>query len=352
MKKFKYTKLLVSILLSVWITSWLVFAWNGLQATDWDTLTAAKWNELVTKVTGIETNTYTKTEIDNKWYLTSTTWWWVQLSSTCTTSTPWVMNYDSVNELMNICLWWEWQTFASAVKIWWDISKPWLSCKDILDNWWNVWDGLYWVIIWWVTKQVYCDMTTDGWWYMLIVTLTNQTTNITWSTPPWNKGLWTPNVSEFYSMDISSLNQWSDWNSFMIKEWWGKWVATEVSEIYNNYSWKTWRYTWTADNHLLMWKASWNIRWDTVSASYINKIESWNKIRWIKSCSNEWWCKTDWNEGLSIAYWEQNRWPCYSWTENISFWNARWHSSTTRISLCWWWHSDPSATLPLTYWIK
>ncbi len=327
MKKLnKYIKWVASVFLTVWLSYSLIYAWNWLIASDGDTLTATKWNELVNKVTTLESNS---------------TSWWVQFWTTCTTSSAWVMKLDSTNNTMSVCLEWEWQEFAKSIKIWETQDKPGTSCKNILDNGWNRWDWLYWVNMWSGAEQVYCDMTTDWGWYMLVVTLTNQTTNISWSVPPWNKGLWTPSIDNFYSKNLNNLTPWTDWTNFMIKEWAWKWVATDLIETYNTYAWKTGRYTWTWDNHLLMWKVSWNLRWDVVSQSYINKAESWDAIRWIKSCSNEWWCSADWNEWLSIAYWVQNRWPCYSWSDNISFWNARWHSEATRIALCWWWYSDP-----------
>ena len=326
MKKFKYTKLLVSILLSVWITSWLVFAWNGLQATDWDTLTAAKWNELVTKVTGIETNTYTKTEIDNKWYLTSTTWWWVQLSSTCTTSTPWVMNYDSVNELMNICLWWEWQTFASAVKIWWDISKPWLSCKDILDKWWNIWDGIYWIKPTLTTSaiEVYCDMTNDwGGWTLVMVTgnwgshswLTTEQWPITAIRPTP-----LPATNVHYKMSDDMMNQ--------IKGTTGEDIAIRMieSEKYNvKRFWKRSCTLWTsyADNNDSDCVYVTGVYSENPTYTNLSDTDSWKFYLWAINS----WVDTSWKR-LSV-YGRNNYWFHY-WRKGPTLWYSFWWTMWVR----------------------
>jgi hypothetical protein len=297
MKKWKnkgFLKLVLSVFFTVLIiSSWAFAITNLLTVSEWDKLTAEKWNALVVQV----------------------------------------------NE----------NTDKLSIKLW-ERDLPWSSCKDILDNWWSIWDGVYWIQIWWNTQEVICDMTTDGWWYMLITTLTNATTNISGSVVPWNKWSGFASTTNFYSMKLDWFNHGVNWWSFMIKEWLGKWVSTDVSELYNWYNWKNTKNTGTSDWHMLMWKASWNIRWDIVNESYINKNESWDTIRWIKSCSVSGWCLNSWNEWLSIAYWSQNRWPCYEWWINISYWIWWDHSSSPQ--LCWWNYSDPRWHFPLTYWVR
>ena len=58
-----------------------------------------------------------------------------------------------------------------SITIWSVSSEPWLSCKDILDKWWNTWDGLYWIKPTWSSSafEAYCDMTTDDWGWTLAV---------------------------------------------------------------------------------------------------------------------------------------------------------------------------------------
>jgi hypothetical protein len=51
----KILKYILSICITVFITAWAVFAWNWLTASDWDTLDFTKWNELVEKISSINT---------------------------------------------------------------------------------------------------------------------------------------------------------------------------------------------------------------------------------------------------------------------------------------------------------
>jgi hypothetical protein len=267
-------------------------------------------------------------------------------------------------ETTNTTVSWEWCVFGSSTFwdcVFWWTTEPvvapvttWTSCMDIKTQNAAAEDGTYTIDPEnnWTGFEVYCDMTTDQWGYMLIVTLTDPFSNISGSQIPWNKWTWILSTTNFYSMDLSPFSPWTDWDNFMIKEWWWKWVAADLIETYNTYGWQTTRYTWTADGHILLWKVSWNLRWDVVDNSYINATESGDTIRWIKSCSNAWWCKSSWNDGLSIAYWSWNWWPCYAndsaW--EISYWNA-WVASWTQ-GICWWKYADPRWELPLTYWVK
>jgi hypothetical protein len=106
----------------VWILSSLSYAvWNGLKADTSDSLTADKWNALVTQVDNLN---------DFAWF---------------------IYKEDNV-------------TFA-AFK--WDETMPWLSCKDIIEHRLSATDWNYWIKPTWVSTafEVYCDMTTDwgGW---------------------------------------------------------------------------------------------------------------------------------------------------------------------------------------------
>ena len=62
-----------------------------------------------------------------------------------------------------------WNTWNNNITpaIIWSQSNPWLTCKDILDNWWNVWDWQYWLDTWSWPFQVTCDMTSDWWGWTL-----------------------------------------------------------------------------------------------------------------------------------------------------------------------------------------
>jgi hypothetical protein len=41
-----YIKVLLSVIVTVWISYWVIYAWSWLTASDGDTLTHTKWNEL------------------------------------------------------------------------------------------------------------------------------------------------------------------------------------------------------------------------------------------------------------------------------------------------------------------
>lgn len=51
MKLQKYTKTSLSIVLTLFLSYWLVSAWTNLSSvTTWDTLTSTVWNDMVTKL--------------------------------------------------------------------------------------------------------------------------------------------------------------------------------------------------------------------------------------------------------------------------------------------------------------
>ncbi len=96
-----------------------------------------------------------------------------------------------------------------TIKVW-TISKPWTSCKDILDNWWSIWNAVYRINAWWSAIQMYCDMTTDWWGWTLLVNLnTSDTTTRKWSDWFWtdSNNYW--NIGDIYSVDYKN-SLWLD----------------------------------------------------------------------------------------------------------------------------------------------
>ena len=58
----KVVKIIVSILLTIWISYWIIFAWEGLTASDGDSLTHTKWNDLLSIV---QTNSWELSSISS-----------------------------------------------------------------------------------------------------------------------------------------------------------------------------------------------------------------------------------------------------------------------------------------------
>ena len=46
MKIRKYIKSILSVIITIWISYWIIYSWNWLIASNWDSLTYIKWNEL------------------------------------------------------------------------------------------------------------------------------------------------------------------------------------------------------------------------------------------------------------------------------------------------------------------
>jgi hypothetical protein len=106
------------LLIFGWYISYAI--WTGLKAQTWDSLTAEKWNAAITRLETLETEHDLSYEAD-----------WITL----------------------------------VVPSFWTQEEPWLSCKDILDKWGSIWDGIYWIKPVWISLafEIYCDMTSDWW---------------------------------------------------------------------------------------------------------------------------------------------------------------------------------------------
>ena len=105
--KTRIIKILLSTVLSVWIIYWLVSAISSVNT--WDTVTATAWNEIVTKLTSINTNNddlVTKAYVDSA---VSAAGW-----ETCYVSTPKV----NVNAVACITWFTEIWTFSTATPTW------------------------------------------------------------------------------------------------------------------------------------------------------------------------------------------------------------------------------------------
>ncbi|EKD66076.1 MAG: hypothetical protein ACD_49C00067G0062, partial [uncultured bacterium (gcode 4)] len=200
------------------------------------------------------------------------------LSGTVLWTWPWTWTCAGSN-------WWN-NMNCSAQKvitlIWSTSTTPWLTCKDILDKWWNIWDWTYWI------KpsinpafQTYCDMTTDWGGYSLIISNSSlDSTNPTclnWSNV--STTIWIANNSSDYcainlitgytkvlaQIKTSTANYKATCNSSDYKTTCSSPIAqwtypfAHVSLVYwcgwAQWSLRTWLACWNQPN------ASWNISW-------------------------------------------------------------------------------------------
>ncbi len=174
---------------------------------------------------------------------------------------------------------------SSWVIIWtWAVltqSSPTASCRRIIESWlWNTsWN--YIINPNWINIQVYCDMTTDWWWWTRYV-------NIKWTYTY-------QNALDCYNwIYVNNLNFecFSPLYAFpyklLVKSWWNSWVWTISS------NWEPMNWT----------RPSWNKR------TYFDWMNNWAYIRlWI-----------DYNHDSST--WREFGWICSSWPQYMSYSNS------------------------------
>ena len=347
-----------------WVTIfWMVYAANIISVTTQTISTGdsigAGWYQAVNDKllnTYSKSDVYTKTEVNGKWYLTShqdisnlatktelgtkadstsvytkseTDSKYVKFWTTCTTSTVWIMKYDTVSKSMHICLDWKWIYFVSSIRLWEAESKPGLSCLDILNNWWNIWSGTYRIKPAWASSafQAYCDMT--NWWWTLVMKIKEWDTSLNYWSSYWTNTTTLNENDADISSDINMKNSaFSELAFSDIKFCMG-----------------------TTDNCLLDNRSATSLKslfsWASVNTSFsrsdfrtlFDNAWWWTTFSWMGNCNQSWYNKNS----TSSSYYKCRFWiifnnegNCSSSDSSIWFWCSK--SYWWRKYSCWWWH--------------
>ena len=170
--------------------------------------------------------------------------------------------YNKTESYSKIEIDWLFESFA--IKIWSTSSKPWLSCKDILDNWWSIWDWKYWIQPTGTNSsfQAYCDMSNWGWTRINI----NTTTSI-------NSSRFSScnNDGYYYENNFECIKPWFFTNILFTR--------SGYSDVTVSSSW----FDYQCSTNLCWWSISYNWWWYTMRD--YNYGWSYNTWRWGSSHS-------------------------------------------------------------------
>lgn len=322
MKLQKYTKSSLSIIFTLLLSYWLVWAWTNLTSvTTWDSLTATVWNDMVTKLndtgqraSGIFTDgswnvgIWTSTPANKLNVIGNTRIKWnSNYTLPLENSFDLVLDTDLTNRSMYFLWNWNWYSLQSKEKSSWN-NLP-ISLNPLG---WNVW-------IWTTTPTKKLQI---------------------WS---WNSSLSMDNFSIW--TDIWNLLPWSAFG--WVIEWWDYWVLTlwikdnDVSDAVAIVSWN-WNYMTDntydkvvlfarADGRVWIWTTTptqlfhvngtalataWNTTSDIRKKENIsqiqNSLEKISNLRWV----NFTWKETKKQDVWVIAQEVEKQFPEFVTTDN------------------------------------
>lgn len=256
-----------------------------------------------------------------------------------------------------LVVWWIWCEFSwDLIKCptkqiaWWSIinlvddswARRWsdgsssFNCNNYINpsspyNYgWNTWSGLYWINIWWSNEiKVYCDMSTDWWWWSLVLKADwNQTTF------SYDELIWTNNSILNESTNYEFNNSWEYKNTlFSNSKFDNIHIVMETSSSQSGFTINIWDpismqnmfQNWWEQN-TSFWRDIW--KWlipDSSLQSNCNKEWINSYIDWSHSRIRIW---IIWNEQDDCLSPDSRLWIWWEWNPNSdnSVWNtASWY---------------------------
>lgn len=206
MKGSKKLKYIVSVLMTIFISSWIIYAWNWLQAESWDKLSYSKWNELVNNVDSINSifNLEDRDSNWDFWQFLENSWDWRFMIQHVESPTK---ERFSILKNWRVWIWnstpWSNLHVKNNADTWIKIESTWISSFDAelaLENKEVLWkitndDDYLWSL------HIYNHDILSWWWYWSI----NTTMMLK---EDWKIWIWT--VEPYWKLTISSWNTWTD----------------------------------------------------------------------------------------------------------------------------------------------